>query len=67
MRSRTSLPTRKVSASGLGGAISLILLWALGEYAGMDFPPEVASAVTTVISFALAYLVPPGRGETKFF
>jgi putative flippase GtrA len=40
----------------MAGAVTSILLWVLSEYAGVVLPPEVAAAVTTVISFATSYL-----------
>jgi uncharacterized membrane protein YfcA len=48
---------RKVSAGGLAGALSIILVWALKAYGHTELPPEVASGVTTLISFATSYFV----------
>ena len=45
----------KVTAGGLAGAITVLLVWAV-SIAGLDVPPEVASAFTVVISFAAGYL-----------
>lgn len=53
----TALPTNKVIAGGSGGAAVLILVWALQQFAGVQVPPEVASALATILGFALAYLV----------
>lgn len=50
-------PTSKVAAGGVAGALTIILVYVLAEV-GVDLPPEVASAVTTVISTAAAYLRP---------
>lgn len=52
----TPTPTRKVAAGGAAGAITILLVWAAGEFASITVPPEVASAFTTVISFLAAYL-----------
>jgi hypothetical protein len=51
------MPTNKVTAGGIGGALASIIVWGV-SLAGVEVPPEVAAAVATVVSFALAYLVP---------
>ena len=48
-------PTPKVVAGGAAGALSIILVYTVGLF-GLDVPPEVASSVTVLISFAAAYL-----------
>lgn len=48
-------PHPRVQAAGAVGAASIVLVWALAQ-AGVDMPAEVASAVTTLLSFAAAYL-----------
>ena len=50
-------PSRKVGASALAGALSILLVWASGAYAGVIIPGEAASALTTVLSFAVGYFV----------
>jgi hypothetical protein len=49
------VPKPKVAAGGIAGAVSVIVIWAAGV-AGLDVPPEVASAVTVVVSFAAGYI-----------
>lgn len=49
--------TPKVAASGITGAITIILVW-IAKISGLEIPPEVASAFTTVLSFVAAYLAP---------
>jgi hypothetical protein len=44
-------PQPKVVAGGAAGAVSVILVWAVG-LAGLEVPAEIASAVTVLISFA---------------
>ena len=51
-------PVRKVGSAGLGGAIATGIIWALGEFAGIDLSDEVAAAVVTIVTFAVGYLVP---------
>jgi hypothetical protein len=48
-------PQPKVAAAGIAGSVTLILVWAAG-LAGIDVPPEVASAVTALLAFAAGYL-----------
>jgi hypothetical protein len=55
------LPTRKMTVSGLAGALSVVLVWLINTYwppAGKPVPAEVASAMTTIISFVVGYFVP---------
>jgi hypothetical protein len=55
------LPQRKVGASVLAGALSVALVWALNVYVLVDrpqIPAEVASALTTILTFVVGYLVP---------
>jgi hypothetical protein len=55
----SSLPTQKVATGALAGAVSVILVWALRQFAGLELPAEVASACTMVLSFAVSYFTPP--------
>jgi hypothetical protein len=48
-------PQPKVVAGGAAGAVSVILVWAVG-LAGLEVPAEIASAVTVLIASAAAYL-----------
>jgi len=45
----------KVKAASLAGAVSVLIVWGL-DSAGITLPPEVASAVTTILAFAAGYL-----------
>lgn len=47
-------PVAKVTAGALAGAVTVILVWVAG-LAGVEIPPEVASAITTVLSFIAGY------------
>lgn len=49
-------PTRKVSAGAIASAASIVLVWALTQI-GADVPPEVASAITTLMSVAAAWAI----------
>lgn len=49
--------SRKVGSSALAGGLSIILVWVIKQFAHIDLPPEVASGVTTVVSFVTGYFV----------
>lgn len=51
----TNLPSRKVGGGGIGGAISIIAVWALNEYANAEIDAEIAAAIATVVTFVFAY------------
>jgi hypothetical protein len=54
---------RKVQAGALGGALGIILVWILSGPAGLDVPPEVGAAISTVTGAALGWLVPESQQE----
>lgn len=56
-------PTRKVAAGGFAGAATIVLVWALGAATEVAVPPEVAAAMTTVLTFAVAWWVPEARAK----
>jgi putative flippase GtrA len=49
-------PTTKVTAGGVAGALTVLVVWILGLL-HVPVPPEVASAITVIISFVTSYLV----------
>lgn len=53
----SSAPTNKVSAAGIGGSVSVVLLWAVNQFFNIEVPQEVAAAIATIVSFASGYLV----------
>lgn len=58
----TASPTTKVTAAGVGGALSIVLVWIAGEF-GISMPEEVASAFTTIIAFLSGYFVRDRRPD----
>jgi len=62
-RTRTNFPTQKVTAVGVAGAVSIVIVWALHQFVHLDMPSEVASALTTILAFLAGYLTPPANGE----
>lgn len=53
--SQSKRPVAKVAAAGTGGAAATVLI-AIASQLGLDLPPEVAAAITTVLAFAAGYL-----------
>lgn len=53
---KSLVPTAKVVAGTLGGAVATILLWLISFYGNVELPTEVAAAVTTIIVSIVAYL-----------
>jgi hypothetical protein len=49
-------PTTKLAAGGVAGALTVLVVWILGLLP-VPVPPEVASALTVIISFITSYLV----------
>jgi hypothetical protein len=45
----------KVGAATVAGAGSIVIVFALGSL-GVSVPPEVASAISTILAFAAGYL-----------
>lgn len=52
----TASPTAKVAAGGVGGSLTVVLLYAIKVLFELDVPAEVGAALATVISFLSAYM-----------
>lgn len=50
------LPTRKIGAGALGGAVVVLLAYVLQQF-GIVIPGEVAAAATLIAQGGLAYIV----------
>jgi uncharacterized membrane-anchored protein len=50
-------PTVKVGSGAIAGAIVVILIWLVETFTSVDIPPEIAAALTTIITFATSYLI----------
>lgn len=48
-------PNLKIQAAGVSGAASIVIIWVLAQL-GVEMPPEVAAAVTTILSVGAGYL-----------
>ena len=54
----------KALGATLGGAISVIGIWAIHvAFPDLVIPPEVAAAITTVVSAALVYFAPANKND----
>jgi len=51
-------------AATVGGAVTAIVIWALQTWAQLAIPPEIASAITTIIMAVLTHLVPDVARDT---
>jgi hypothetical protein len=55
-------PTNKVTAATAAGALSILLVYVLGEV-GVEISTEAASAITTLLAFVAGYLTPGSTGR----
>lgn len=55
----TNIPARKVAASSIGSAVSVLGVWALQEFANVTMPAAVQSALVLCVTFLMGYYVPP--------
>jgi hypothetical protein len=62
-KTETGAPTTKVMAGTLGAAIATLLIWRLTK-AGLTVDEGVKVALTTVITFAFGYMIPPAPKDT---
>jgi hypothetical protein len=53
------VPTRKVGAGALAGAVSVVLVWCLNSFVLKEtkITPEIASAITTIVTFIVGYVI----------
>jgi hypothetical protein len=63
LKTASAIPTQKVTAGGLGGAISVIIIAVFQHFLKWNIDPTLASAITTVVSFGVAYIVPPSARD----
>lgn len=55
----TNRPARKVAASSVGSAFSVLAVWALAEFGKIEMPVGVESALVLLVTFVFGYFVPP--------
>jgi len=60
-----SQPLDKITYGALAAATVIILAWALREFAGIDLPAEVQSALALIVGFGISYYVPLSEVEAE--
>ena len=55
MKGETLNVNPKVAAGGVAGAVTILLVW-IASMAGLDVPPEAASAFTSLVAFGAGYI-----------
>jgi len=60
-----SQPLDKITYGALAAATVVILAWALREFAGIDLPAEVRSALVLLVGFGISYYVPLSEVEAE--
>jgi len=58
-------PLDKITYGALAAATVVILAWALREFAGIDLPAEVQSALALIIGYVVSYYVPLNEVEAE--
>lgn len=58
-------PSQKTTVAALGGALSVVLMWCVEQFAHVTVPSEVASSVTVIVMFFCGYITPPGLSDTS--
>ncbi len=56
-------PIAKINSVALAGAATVVIAWALRQWAGIDMPAEVQAAMTTLVATLAGYLTPIRPGE----
>jgi hypothetical protein len=59
-----TIPTRKVAAGGVVGAMTLLIVGALHQFTQIHVSAETAISIQTVVAFVIAYLVPNADTST---
>lgn len=64
-RQKNAAPTRKVIAATVGGALAVLLIYALESdlIFGKDLPEHVEVAISTIVVFVLGYWIPPSEND----
>jgi hypothetical protein len=62
-RMKTAAPSQKVFAGMLAGALSAVIVWALGAVWKVAVPPEIAQAFTVILTLIVSWYTPPSDDE----
>ena len=67
VKQQDAVPTRKVIAGGIAGAITTAALFILNTYVIQDASKQVTgdigAAISTILSFVISYFVPPAASD----
>ncbi len=58
MAEPTFVPTRKVAAGGIAGAITTVIISVCKDAFAYEMSPDLAAAITTLVSFAVSWCIP---------
>jgi hypothetical protein len=64
LRSPSALPTQKIYAGGIGGAITVIVVALLQHYTKIIVDATAAAMFTLVVMFAAGYFANPSVDDT---
>ena len=60
MNQPTAAPTNKVASAGLGGALSVLVIFVIQSIWNVEIPAEVAAAIAAIVSFVAGYMTKEG-------
>lgn len=55
------VPSNSSVGSGIGGAASIVVIWAIGALGHVTVPPEVAAAIAVLAAVGVGYIPSSGR------
>lgn len=65
MSEKSAKPIRKINAVAISGFTITVVTWLVTEYANIELTPDVAAAITTLVTFGIGYLVPDSRVDNN--
>ena len=60
-----SQPLDKITYGAFAAATVVIFAWALREFAGIDLPAEVQSALAVIFGYVVSYYIPLNETEAE--
>lgn len=59
-------PSKTVKTGSVAGAVTIVMVWAVGSiWPTLDVPPEVSAAVTLIVTAVAAWIVPDPARTSK--
>ncbi len=56
-------PIRKISYGALVGAVVTLVVWLIETLGKVTVPAYIAVALSTILTFVIAYLIPPSDAD----